>query len=497
LRVPAPSLVVLIGPSGAGKSTWAAANFRPSQVVASDDLRALVGEDRDDQRAGTDAFEVLDLVLERRLRRGLLTVVDTLGLDPARRRQYVALAHRHGVKCHAVLFDTAPDVCRARNKNRSRPVPAKVLTGQLSAAGSVWDKLEEDGFDGRHRLAAGSPDSPVSSVEIVPTEWSDAPTFAGRQKEEPMTLRFGLQLSSFAWPGGRAELAGRLGEIAETAEAVGFSSLWVMDHFLQIPQVGREWEDLLESYTTLGWLAARTSTARLGTLVTGITYRNVGHLAKLIATLDVLSGGRAMCGLGAAWFEREHVAYGWPFPDRGDRLALLEDALQALPLFWGPGAPPFEGRVIKVAEAMCYPRPLQEHVPILIGGSGERRTLRLVAQYGDACNLVGEPDRVRHKLTVLAGHCGEVGRPVEDIEVTHLSNAVVASDVGEVATRLRVRPESPEAFARRVKLATVSDHIGRYRELAEAGVQTAIVSLGDLGDDGAVERFAPVIEAFA
>jgi F420-dependent oxidoreductase-like protein len=484
MRLPAPCLVVLIGPSGAGKSTWAAANFRPSQIVASDDLRALVGDGPDDQRAGTDAFAVLDLVLERRLKRGLVTVVDTLGLDAARRRQYVALAHRHGVAGHAVVFDTPPDVCRARNKQRDRPVPAKVLASQLAAAGALGSVLDE-GFDAYH---------PPGPVEIVPAEWFGAPAYAARQREEPMALRFGLQIPRFTWPGGRAETATRLGEIAEAAEAVGFSSLWLMDHFMQIPQVGREWEDMLESYTTLGWLAARTRTVRLGTLVTGITYRNVGHLAKLVATLDVLSEGRAVCGLGAAWFEREHAAYGWPFPDRRGRLALLEDALQALPVLWGPGAPAFHGQVIEIAEAVCYPRPLQEHVPILIGGSGEKRTLDLVARYADACNLMGGPDRVRHKLAVLAKHCRAADRPLTDIEVTHLSTAVVAPTALDT---LRLPTESPEALARRVKLATVADHIGRYRELAEAGVQTAIVSLGDLGEKGAVERFAPVIEAFA
>jgi alkanesulfonate monooxygenase SsuD/methylene tetrahydromethanopterin reductase-like flavin-dependent oxidoreductase (luciferase family) len=166
--------------------------------------------------------------------------------------------------------------------------------------------------------------------------------------------------------------------------------------------------------------------------------------------------------------------------------------LQALPVLWGPGAPAFHGQVIDIAEAVCYPRPLQERVPILIGGSGEQRTLKLVARYGDACNLMGGPDRVRHKLAVLADHCRAVDRPVTDIEVTHLSTAVVAP-----TTLDRLPAESPEALARRVKLATVADHIGRYRELAEAGVQTAIVSLGDLGEKGAVERFAPVIEAFA
>ena len=136
-----------------------------------------------------------------------------------------------------------------------------------------------------------------------------------------------------------------------------------MDHMVQIPQVGRRWEDLPESWTTLAWLAARTRTIRLGTLVTGVTLRNPAHLAKIVATLDVLSGGRAICGLGLAWWEWEHQLYGWPFPATADRYALLEDTLQLLPVMWGPGSPPFAGRTLKVAETICYPRPVQEHVP--------------------------------------------------------------------------------------------------------------------------------------
>jgi F420-dependent oxidoreductase-like protein len=491
VRLPAPGLVVLVGPSGAGKSTWANANFRPGQIVASDDLRALVGESQDDQRAGTDAFAVLDLVLERRLARRLLTVVDTVGLEPSRRRQYVEVAHRHGVACHVVVFDTPADVCRARNRQRDRPVPAKALTGQLRAAATAWEAVGDEPFDERHR---------PGPVQVVPAASIDAPTYAARQREEPVGLRFGLQVSSFNWPGGPPALAGRLGEVAEAAETAGFSSLWVMDHFLQIPQVGREWDDMLESYTTLGWLAARTRSVRLGTLVTGITYRNVGHLAKLVATLDVLSGGRAVCGIGAAWYQREHRAYGWPFPDLADRYARLEDALQALPLLWGPGSPSFKGRSIEIPEAMGYPRPLQERVPILVGGSGERQTLRLVARYADACNLQGGPDVVRKKLDVLAAHCAAADRPIEDIEVTHLSVALAGRDPQALAATIeRLRPPavSPEALAARTNAATVDDHIGRFRQLAEAGVDTAIVALPDLAEDGALETFGEVIKAFA
>jgi F420-dependent oxidoreductase-like protein len=245
-----------------------------------------------------------------------------------------------------------------------------------------------------------------------------------------------------------------------------------MDHFVQIPQVGREWEDMLESYATLSYLAAVTSSVRLGTLVTGVTYRNLAHLAKVVATLDVLSGGRAVCGLGAGWFEREHRLYGYDFPPLAERFARLEDALELLPLMWGPGAPRFEGRTTTVPEAVCYPRPLQEHVPMLVGGSGERRTLRLVARHADACNLFGDPDTVRRKIAVLREHCAAEGRDPAAVRVTHLGSTEGA--------------------------ATRTDLVGRYRELAEAGVQTAIVSLSDAaGGAEAVRRLGDVVAAFA
>ena len=203
-----------------------------------------------------------------------------------------------------------------------------------------------------------------------------------------------------------------------------------MDHFVQIPQVGREWEDMLESYTTLGYLAGVTERIRLGTLVTGITYRNVAHLGKIVATLDVVSGGRALCGIGAGWFEREHRLYGWELPPLRERFARLEDALELLPLMWGPGSPRFEGRTVTVEEAICYPRPLQERIPILVGGSGERRTLRLVARHADACNLFGDPETVRHKVAVLRSHCEAEGRDPAEVTVTHLGAARVVGERG-------------------------------------------------------------------
>jgi len=262
--------------------------------------------------------------------------------------------------------------------------------------------------------------------------------------------------------------------------------------------MGPAWSDMLESWTTVAHLAATTSTIRLGTLVSGITYRNVAHLGKIVATLDVLSGGRAMCGVGLGWYEQEHRAYGWDFPTRRDRYALLEDALQLLPRLWGPGNKPFEGRVLHVPDTACYPRPLQAHLPILVGGSGERRTLRLVAQYADACNVFGDPDVVAHKVDVLRRHCGDVDRDVASVSVSHLSTVLVGDDsvhVRQLVDAFRPPRVSAERYARTVNAGTVEQHIERVRRFVEAGVDHVIVSLPDAHVEGALERYARVIRA--
>jgi F420-dependent oxidoreductase-like protein len=490
IRIPTPALVVLVGPPASGKSTWAADHFRADHVVSSDAIRALVGEGEHDQRASADAFAVLDTVLERRMRRGLLTVVDTLGTDGKRRARWIELARARGVRTIAVLFDTPPEECRRRNKERGQTVPPAILNQFLRTWPGLRDSITDDGFDAV--VAA-------DNVELVPATMTDAALYSTRQREQPVTLEFALQIPRFAWPEGPAQTRDRLREIAAVAEQTGFTGIWVMDHFLQIPQVGREWEDMLESYTTLAFLAGVTERVRLGTLVTGITYRNIAHLAKIIATLDVLSGGRVSCGVGAAWFEREHKAYGWTFPSVKARFALLEDALQLLPLMWGPGSPSFEGSAISVAEAICYPRPLQEHIPLLVGGSGERRTLRVVAQYADACNLFGDATNVARKVEVLHKHCSAVGRDPSEITVTHLATTLVrgtTDELREAVESLKPNRATPESYAAAVNAGTVDDQIGRFRQLAEAGVQTAFVNFPDLSDAGPLERFAPVIDAF-
>jgi F420-dependent oxidoreductase-like protein len=473
IRLADPCLIVLVGPAGSGKTTWAARWFRPQHVISSDRLRAMVGTGERDQRAGTAAFEVLDLVVDHRLRRRLTTVIDSTALEATRRKVYLDAARRRGIPIVAAVFDVPDKEVRRRNRQRPDGVAAAVITSQLRSFAAARAAIDAEGFDAVVSVGDGG-------IVLVPPQFVTAPQSAERQQEDPMQLRFGLQLPRFTWPGGPAELGRRLADVAEEAEQAGFESIWVMDHYLQIPQVGREWDDMLEAYTTLGYLAGRTRTARLGALCTGITYRNVAALGKIVATLDVLSGGRAMAGLGIAWFEREHQLYGWEFPPRSRRYAMLEDALQLLPLLWGKGSPPFEGQTTTVAEAICYPRPLQEHVPILVGGSGERRTLRLVARYADACNLFGDPETVRRKLEVLHRHCADLDRDPTDVTVTNLTSAQVIGPGDE-------RPSD--------HAGTIDEQVGRYRAFAEAGVQTAIVSLPDVADGG-IERFAPVLVGF-
>ncbi|NNE11453.1 MAG: TIGR03560 family F420-dependent LLM class oxidoreductase [Ilumatobacter sp.] len=506
--------MVLAGPSGSGKSVWSAANFRPDQIVSSDSLRALVGLGEDDQRAGTDAFAVLADVVERRMKRGVTTVVDSLGLDAEQRSRWIESARRFGRPVHAVAFDTAPAVCRRRNKARARPVPSKALSSQLARWPDGRAELADE-VDELHTVDLtedAPPPSPPpdhrepavampeeSGARLVPPRLH-AQARGDHARSSTSRLRFGLTVSSFTWPGETAAIGPTLAAIARDAEEAGFSSLWVMDHVVQIPQVGREWEPMLESTSALGYLAAATERIRLGTLVTGITYRNIAHVGKIAATLDVLSGGRAVCGLGAAWFEREHRVYGWDFPPLAERYELLEDALVLLPLLWGPGSPSFSGRRIEIPEAICYPRPIQERIPILVGGSGERRTLRLVARHADACNLFGEPDVIRRKVAVLHEHCEAENRDPSDITVTQLSSILCASAADDLDRRLTERANGRlpvEILASELNAGTVDDHIGRFAALADAGVDEVIVALADVGDPDAVERFAPVIAAFA
>ena len=254
-------------------------------------------------------------------------------------------------------------------------------------------------------------------------------------------MKIGLQIPYFTWPGGPPELGPKLADVVRTAEDAGFHSIWVMDHYFQIPMLGGAELDMLEAYTTLGFIAANTRKARLGTMVTGVTYRHPGILVKQVTTLDVLSGGRAWLGIGAAWFEREHDGLGVRFPPLKERFERLEEVLQITLKMWDPDDNgPFEGKHYRLAETLNSPQALtRPHPPILIGGSGERKTLHLVARYADACNLFGDADTVRHKLEVLRHHCRAVGRDYEEIEKTVLfvfNPGPNGENVGQVVEQL-------------------------------------------------------------
>jgi len=270
-------------------------------------------------------------------------------------------------------------------------------------------------------------------------------------------MRLGLQVPNFTWPGQPESIGPTLANIARAADAAGLASLWVMDHFFQIPYQGEADEPMLEGYSALSYAAAVTERIRLGTMVTGVIYRHPGLLVKTVSTLDVLSGGRAMLGIGAGWFEREAHGLGVPFPPLKARFEQLEETLQIAKQMWSGRPEVFAGQHFHLAETLNRPLPLsQPHPPILVGGGGEQKTLRLAAQYGDACNLFARlgTEALRHKFDVLARHCEALGRPYDDVERTALGPARLGSD-GQGTGEL----------------------IERCRELAAAGVQQYIFSL--------------------
>ena len=242
-------------------------------------------------------------------------------------------------------------------------------------------------------------------------------------------MKIGLQVPNFTWPGGPNNIATKLAEIATAADEAGFTSLWVMDHFFQIggrnlqSGLGPAEDEMLEGYSVLSYLAGITKNVKLGTMVTGVIYRYPGILAKTVTTLDVLSKGRAYLGIGAAWNEREALGLGVPFPPVAERFERLEEALQIVLQMWSGKPAPYHGEYFQLAETLNSPQPLTKpHPPILIGGSGEKKTLRLVAEYADACNLFAAPDSevLRHKLDVLKAHCERLGRDYATIEKTTL-----------------------------------------------------------------------------
>ncbi len=263
-------------------------------------------------------------------------------------------------------------------------------------------------------------------------------------------MRVGLQISTFKWSGSPQNMGTKLAEIAHTADEVGFASIWTMDHFFQSGFLGPAEDPMLEAYTTLGYLAAVTQKAKLGTMVTGVIYRNPGVLIKTLTTLDVISGGRAYLGIGAASHEREALAMGTGFPPMKQRFEQLEETLQIAHQMWSDNNASYEGKHYQLAETLNQPQPLSTpHPPIIVGGMGEQKTLRLVAKYADGCNLFSQAGEhvMRQKLATLKRYCEELGRPFDEIEITAMA-----------------MPGSPERF------------IEQCRTLAGLGVQHVIVA---------------------
>jgi F420-dependent oxidoreductase-like protein len=279
-------------------------------------------------------------------------------------------------------------------------------------------------------------------------------------------MKIGLQIPSFTWPGGAAAIGPTLGRIARQADDVGFDSIWVMDHFFQIRGVGPAEDPMLEGWTTLGFLAAHTSRARLGLMVGGVHYRKPGLWVKAATTLDVLSGGRAWLGIGAAWNQEESEALGFPFPPLGERFEMLDETLQiAHQMFLGERGSEgeFHGRQYHARRLMNSPQSISRpRVPIMIGGGGERKTLRIVAQYADATNVFGGPTAIHHKYEVLRQHCEEVGRDPDEIERSTLQG-------------VNLGREAPAQI------------VDRFGELADAGAQHVIFSVHDVDDPAQIE----------
>ena len=310
-------------------------------------------------------------------------------------------------------------------------------------------------------------------------------------------FRAGLQIPDFSYPGvPDAQLFEKVSEIARTAESAGFDSLWVMDHFYQITV--RPQEPMFEAYTILGALAARTERVKLGALVAGVTYRNPAMLAKATTTLDVLSSGRAILGIGAAWNEFEATAYGYDFPGAGERLDRLEDAVQIARLMFTEESPSFEGKHHRIREALNRPRPVTPGgPPIMIGGSGEKRTLKLVAKYADACNLFGGPDMLRHKLDVLAEHCTAVGRDPGTITRSNLKTVAIGATEADarrradhIVTTWGLPPERVELLV----VGTVDQVAEQLRAHVEAGLDATIVNLACVHEIEPVELAAQALK---
>lgn len=309
--------------------------------------------------------------------------------------------------------------------------------------------------------------------------------------------RFGLQIPNFTIDGPDTEIFDHVLGQALVAEEVGCESVWVMDHLFQLPALGGPDQPMLEAYTLLGALAARTEKVKLGTLVTGVTYRNPALLAKIVTTLDVISKGRAVLGLGAAWYDVEHDGLGYRFPPVGERMDRLDEALQVCKAMFTQDRATFEGEHYTLRDAPNVPRPVQVGGPeILVGGGGEKRTLRLVARHADYCNVTGDADVLRHKVKVLHDHCADVGRDPAEVTVSRMSSLFVTGSAEETeSTRQFLRSAAGDDADRMFDVGQPDEVLTRLSELVEAGVDYFIFNLPMAPTDKVRTDLANVIDA--
>lgn len=310
-------------------------------------------------------------------------------------------------------------------------------------------------------------------------------------------MKFGLQHPVFSFDyrnRDTSQIVDSLKNLVTRAENRGFDSFWVMDHFHQIPFVGKPEEPMLESWTTISVLAGMTTKIKLGTLMTGIIYRHPSILAKIAASLDVLSKGRLFMGIGAAWNEEESSAYGIPFPSAKERFLRLEEAIQIIRKMWTeePSAS-FNGQYYQIKNAFCNPKPVQKpSPPIMVGGSGERQTLRIVAKYADACNLFGSAETVKRKLSILKEHCRSVGRDYDSILKSKLGVVVIDDDRETARKRLQqISKGIPEEQINEFAIYGTPEDVLRQKEsLEDAGIQYLIVDLDPSREVEALDIFA-------
>lgn len=311
--------------------------------------------------------------------------------------------------------------------------------------------------------------------------------------------RFGLQIPNFTHSVADAELFEHVAQLASAADTSGFHSLWVMDHFFQLPPLGGPDQPMLEAYTLLGALAARTERVQLGTLVTGVTYRNPAILAKIITTLDIISRGRAMLGIGAAWYDVEHKALGVDYPRDKERLDRLEEAVQICRAMFREDGASFNGEHYGIDHARNLPRPIQQGGPrIMIGGGGEKRTLKLVATYADECNITGTVETVRHKIDVLHQHCADAGRDPSEVAITWMAPLVLTtSDENTTETRTMIQAAASAEETAGFVIGQVHEVPDQIAPLIEAGVDEVIFSFAFGSADQARELGQTCTKAFA